>query len=101
MILIDKSQTVERKCNYAFTEKGVVITLQLGQIDSNFGAKTKLELLICHTNMFNFLTKFPFTNFSFTEYHHEDFVDFSCIGSGHTLPWESPKAIPIPIFIKE
>ena len=32
-----------------------------------------------------------FYDFFFTEY--EDFVDFFCIGSGHTLPWESPMFI--------
>ena len=43
IILIEKTQTVEHKCNCAFTEKGVVITLKLGRIDLNFGAKIRLE----------------------------------------------------------
>ena len=63
MILIDKTQTVEQKCNCAITEKGVVITLKLGRIDLNFSAKTRLELLIRHTIKFDFLTKFSFTNY--------------------------------------
>ena len=41
--LDDKTETVEHKCNCAFTEKGVVITLKLGRIDLNFGAKIRLE----------------------------------------------------------
>ena len=39
----DKTETVEHKCNCAITEKGVVITLKLGRIDLNFGAKIRLE----------------------------------------------------------
>ena len=42
--LDDKTETVEHKCNCAITEKGVVITLKLGRIDSNFGAKTRFTL---------------------------------------------------------
>ena len=37
---LDKTQTVEHKCKCALTEKGVVITLKLGQIKLKFRAKT-------------------------------------------------------------
>ena len=42
--MIDKTQTVEHKCNCAFTKKGVVIKLKLRRILLNFDAKTWLEL---------------------------------------------------------
>ena len=77
----DKTQTVEQKSNCAFTEKGVVISLKLRQIHLNFDL-SKMSLVTLQKLSFRI----------FTDFHHENFVGFFCIGSGLTLPWESPTA---------
>ena len=57
-------------------------------------------------NNWSFLIVFYHISFRkylfFTDFQNEDFVDFYCLGSCHTLPWKSPKTITtIPIFIRE